>query len=386
MELVELGSVCRIKNGFAFKSTEYLNEGVPLLRISNFNDGKVSVDDNTIYVDKRHLKEKENFIVEKGDILIALSGATTGKYGVYEEDFPSLLNQRIGLLKSGLSEKLNSKFFFFYLSILKKEILRNAGGAAQPNISTKTISEFKIPLPPLPTQKKIASILDEADTLRQLNKQLITKYDALTQSLFLEMFGDPVANPMGWEKKKIEDLVLKIEKINNSFKTDYIDYVDIASIDNKLNLIKETTKFKFEEKPSRAQQIINKGDVLLSTVRPNLKNIALNQNDGLIASTGFFVFRVKPEINNRFLFELLKTDSITDSFVRITSGANYPALKNSELKKYKLIIPPTHLQNQFAERVAVIEQQKQQAQNALQKSEDLFNSLLQKAFKGELVA
>ena len=84
------------------------------------------------------------------------------------------------------------------------------------------------------------------------------------------------------------------------------------------------------------------------------------------------------------MFELLKSESITDSFVKITSGANYPALKNSELKKLKFIVPQIHLQNQFADRVQLIEQQKQQAQDALQKSELLFNSLLQKAFNGTL--
>ena len=215
MRMVELGSVCEIKNGYAFKSSEFKKSGTPLIRISSFDNGAVYFDDKTVYVDSSYLKTKSGFKVEKGDVLIALSGATTGKYGIYTGDEPSLLNQRIGLLKSGASEQMNDKFFYYYLSVLKSEILRNAGGAAQPNISTKSISELKIPLPPLDQQKKIASILDAADNYRQKTKALIKKYDALTQSLFLELFGDPVRNPKGWESKSL--ISLTTQKPDNGF-------------------------------------------------------------------------------------------------------------------------------------------------------------------------
>ena len=147
MRLVELGSVCQIRNGYAFKSSEFKESGIPLIRISNFDDGPVYFDKKTVHVDSTYLKTKSGFKVEKGDVLIALSGATTGKYGIYTNDEPSLLNQRIGLLKSGASQEITEKFFFYYLTVLKSEILRKAGGAAQPNISTKAISAFKIPLP-----------------------------------------------------------------------------------------------------------------------------------------------------------------------------------------------------------------------------------------------
>jgi type I restriction enzyme S subunit len=205
MREVPLQSVCEIKNGYAFKSSEFKANGVPLLRISSFDNGPVFFDDKTVFIDRTYLDTKSAFKVEKGDVLIALSGATTGKFGLYTHDEPSLLNQRIGLLKSGVSEELDDKYFYYYLSILQAEILRKAGGAAQPNISTKAIGEFIIPLPPLDQQKKIASILDAADAYRQKSKALIEKYDELTLSLFLEMFGDPVINPKGWEIKPIKE-------------------------------------------------------------------------------------------------------------------------------------------------------------------------------------
>ena len=214
MKEVSLIDVCAIKNGYAFKSSEFKDSGTPLIRISSFNNGPVYFDDRTVYVENEYLESKSTFKVEKGDVLIALSGATTGKYGLYTHDKPSLLNQRVGLLKSGVSQDLDDKYFYFYLSVLQKEIFRKAGGAAQPNISTKEISEFTIPLPPLDQQKKIAAILDAADAYRQKTKALIEKYDELTQSLFLDMFGDPVTNPKGWELFKFKD-VLEIRNGKN---------------------------------------------------------------------------------------------------------------------------------------------------------------------------
>jgi type I restriction enzyme S subunit len=391
MELVELESVCDIKNGFAFKSAQYQTEGTPLLRISNFDNGNVFINNKTIYVDEKYLVEKSDFIVEKGDVLIALSGATTGKYGVYNEDYPSLLNQRIGLLKSGVSEKLDNNFFFFYLSILKKEILRKAGGAAQPNISTKTIGEFKIPLPPLATQQKIAAILDEADKLRQLNKELIAKYDALTQSLFLDMFGDPVTNPMGWKEAKMSEVCSKVtdgthdtpKRLKQGIKFITGKHIRPYTIDynNSDYVTDEIHRIIYRRCNPE------KGDVLYTNIGVNLGTAALNIVDYEFSMKNVALLKPLSDlILGRYLEYFLNNESMKSKIVWMASlGGAQQFLSLTQLRRLKVNLPPIQLQNQFAERIALIEQQKQQATAALQKSEDLFNSLLQKAFKGELV-
>ena len=144
MQKVELHKVCKIGNGFAFKSEDYLETGIPLLRISNINNGIVNFKNDSICVAKNYLETKKDFIVEKGDVVIALSGATTGKYGIYTNDEPSLLNQRIGIIKSNVSKKLDSKYFYFYLNILKDEILRKAGGAVAAVEAVEEKTEFDV--------------------------------------------------------------------------------------------------------------------------------------------------------------------------------------------------------------------------------------------------
>ena len=382
MRMVELGSVCEIKNGYAFKSSEFKKSGTPLIRISSFDNGPVYFDDKTVYVDSSYLKTKSGFRVEKGDVLIALSGATTGKYGIYTGDEPSLLNQRIGLLKSGASDQMTDKFFYYYLSVLKSEILRNAGGAAQPNISTKTISEFKIPLPPLDQQKKIAAILDAADTCRQKTKALIEKYDELTQSLFLEMFGDPVTNSRDYYFPKLKDVCkvsqgmqIAIKHRHKEFGPNRYKYLTVAYLNGRKDE-------EFIENP-RASVVCSFEDILMT--RTGSTGKVITNVEGVFHNNFFKVDWDRNKLNKIYFVAFLSHAKIRLELLKRASTTTIPDLNHGQFYDLNVIVPKKDLQNQFAERVQAIEAQKAQAQASLAQAEDLFNSLLQKAFKGELV-
>ncbi|SHH08091.1 type I restriction enzyme, S subunit [Flavobacterium micromati] len=385
MNKVELHKVCKINNGYAFRSEDYLNNGVPLLRISNFDDGEVVVNEKSIYLKEEFLDTKSDFIVEKGDILIALSGATTGKYGIYNYNFPSLLNQRIGLIKSSSSDKLNSKYFYHYLTILKGEILRNAGGAAQPNISTKTIGGLQIPLPPLPQQQKIANILDAADALRQKDKALLAKYDELTQALFLDMFGDPVSNPKGWEKVELKKICsIKKKNIKPEDITAGENYVALDSVEKVTGNI--TTIYNVEKGELKSNKFwFDNSYILYGKLRPYLNKVALPEFEGVCSTDIIPIQPIKNRSNRLFITSILRHKSFVSFADERSSGANLPRISPTQVEKYLTINPPLIIQNQFAARVQVIEHQKAVAQKSLEKSEELFNSLLQKAFKGELL-
>ncbi len=153
----KLGDVCLFENGFAFKSTDYKKEGTPIVRISDIVNNRVELSKCVYYqgtVDKR-------FCISKGDLLIALSGATTGKMGVYMSDEKAYLNQRVGNLKIKSTDVLSYEYRNIYMQSLVDKILYNAYGAAQPNISGNTICEMLIPLPPLAEQERIVSKLEE---------------------------------------------------------------------------------------------------------------------------------------------------------------------------------------------------------------------------------
>ncbi|GGZ88164.1 restriction endonuclease subunit S [Algibacter mikhailovii] len=395
MREVSLGDVCDIKNGYAFKSSEFQDKGTPLIRISSFDNGPVYFDDKTVYVDSKYLNSKSAFKVEKGDVLVALSGATTGKYGVYTKDEPGLLNQRIGLLKSGVSQDLDDKYFYYYLSVLQSEIFRKAGGAAQPNISTKAIGNFKIPLPPLDQQKKIAAILDAADAYRQKTKALITKYEELTQSLFLDMFGDPVTNPKGWEIISLVDYGsfkngLNFSRDESGVTLKYLGVGDFKSL-YKIDDLDTLSSIELNSLPSEGYLLKN-GDLVFVRSNGNKalvgRCVEVTSGNRKVTFSGFCIrYRVdSPKINPSYLAQLFRNKSFKKQMLQGGRGANIQNINQKILASIKVPVPKLSIQNQFTDSIIAIEVQKAQAQASLAQAENLFNSLLQKAFKGELTA
>ena len=142
-------------------------------------------------------------------------------------------------------------------------------------------------------------------------------------------------------------------KITSARKTygsdETIHYIDISSIDNKANVVTGTTEYIMADAPSRAQQCIQYGDILISTVRPNLRNIARNAygGDKYVASSGFCVLRAK-NCDARFLLCAVLADDFTNAMTEVTTGANYPAIKDSDVLGYRIPVPPIELQEQFA--------------------------------------
>ncbi|WP_100613618.1 restriction endonuclease subunit S [Confluentibacter citreus] len=287
-----------------------------------------------------------------------------------------------------------AKFVFYYLSGNIHLLEEGFKGAGLKHISKDYLSNLKIPLPPLDTQKKIAAILDEAEKLRQLDKKLIEKYDVLTQSLFVEMFGDPVSNPKGWESKKLGDLGnfkngLNYTKTKNGIKVkilgvgDFKDYWEISDY-NSLSTI------EIESFPSDGFLLEN-GDLVF--VRSNGNKDLVGRclitypNGEKVTFSGFCIrFRKNNlDLNELYLVQLMRNKLFKKHIFKNGRGANIQNINQDLLSNVEIQLPPIDLQNQFAERAQAIEAQKAQAHQSLQKSEELFNSLLQKAFKGELI-
>lgn len=284
-------------------------------------------------------------------------------------------------------------FFFYYLKYIKDDLIKKGVGGAQPNISGGIIKETLIPLLGLDHQRKIANILDAADALRQNDKALIAKYDELTQALFLDMFGDPVSNPKGWEILKLSQLS-DITSSRRIFKDEYVENgipfyrtKEIVELSKNKKISSElfiSIERYNEIKSNNDIPII--GDILLSAVGTIGVMWVVNNNDPFYFKDGNLVWlkmSKSKNINSKYLRMTLEY-LIEHEKGNLAQGAAYNALTIDKLKKFDVNIAPIQLQNQFAERVAVIEEQKVIAQKSLEQSESLFNSLLQKAFKGAL--
>ena len=151
-------------------------------------------------------------------------------------------------------------------------------------------------------------------------------------------------NKHSWTYKKLSEVChpkKDIKRASKHYKSDdYISYIDISSIDNKNNVITETTRYAFCDAPSRAQQIVCSDDVIISMVRPNLKNIAMvREGSNLVASSGFCVLRSRPEVNPSFLFSFVKSTRFTNYLISRVSGANYPAVRESDIINFSIPVP-----------------------------------------------
>lgn len=260
----------------------------------------------------------------------------------------------------------------------------------------KYLKECLIPLPNLQTQQKITAILDKADELRQYNKQLIAKYDALTQSLFLDMFGDPVKNEKGWKTIQVENVAckekhsIKAGPFGSSLKKEF--YVEKGyKIYGQEQVIKDDMSFgnyyidekKFKELESCK---IKEGDVLVSLVGTygKISVIPKKFELGIINPRLMKISPDKDIIRPDFLKFLLQSSHVEKQLKSHSRGGTMDIINVGIIRKIFIPLPQIDLQNQFAERVQLIETQKQQAQETLAKSEALFQGLLQQAFKGEL--
>ena len=184
-----LGDLLKLKNGFAFKSSMYSPEGIPVLRIGDIQDWNVNVEN------ANRIKEDIDYdfhIVNKGDILIAMSGATTGKFGIYNSDEKAYQNQRVGNLIPHSNKFTNKKYIYFLLYSLKYEIEKGAYGGAQPNISASKIEALTTKLFPLPIQRaivrKIEELVSSLDSgiadLKKAQEQLVIYRQAVLKKAF----------------------------------------------------------------------------------------------------------------------------------------------------------------------------------------------------------
>ena len=207
IESVRLGDLVEITNGYAFKSSEYVDSGIRVVRITNVQKGSI-VDNNPQYYPLSSKSILSRYSINEGDILMSLTG-NVGRVGRFPvELLPAYINQRVCRVKSR-SSKLNNDFLFYVLNsdLFERDAIENSAGVAQLNLSTKWIEDYKIVLPSLVEQQKIVAILDAADSLRQKDQQLVERYTALSQSLFLDMFGDTFLNSKCFEEVTLNKLI-----------------------------------------------------------------------------------------------------------------------------------------------------------------------------------
>lgn len=246
---------------------------------------------------------------------------------------------------------------------------------------------LNVKVPPLPQQQHIAKVLDTADAYRQKTKALIDKYDALKQSLFLDMFGDPIFNPKKWDKVPMSNLMTIVRggsprPIKNFLGGTY-PWIKIGDGTKGGDIYLEKTKQHITKGGLGKTRLLPKGSLIFANCGVSLGFARIITFEGCIHD-GWLAFTDLQEDKLSKIFLLKALNSITRYFRETAPDGTQPNLNTSIMNKFEIILPPIELQQKFEKSLLEIESQKAIAEEQLTQAENLFNSLLQKAFKGEL--
>ena len=280
--------------------------------------------------------------------------------------------------------KIQPKYLYYALKSQENRLMSLRTGAAMPNIKKSTLGEFVFQIDDNSNnQNQIVSILDSvSNIILKKNKQL-SDYDQLIKSRFVEMFGDIFNGKSNYSTIKISEAVVpKIERAKKDFNADdEIKYLDISSVDNRKNIIIGYTDYLMKDAPSRAQQHVRKDDIVISTVRPNLNNVAKVTHDysNIVASSGFCVLRAS-KVEPNFLFALVSMQSFADYLASLTTGANYPAVSDKDILNFEIPNAPFEEQTKFSDFIKQVDKLKFSVQQSLDESQKLFDSLMQEYF------
>jgi type I restriction enzyme S subunit len=388
-EVVRLGDYCHVYSGYAFKSSDFCNEGALVVKIGNLQNGSIVLDNRSSFFPSDKVDDYlQKFVLREGDILIALTGATTGKIAIVPEKFKgALLNQRVGKFDI-FDNALHRLFSMFYFSTnnfqesIKTGILQSAQG----NISPKEIESFLIPLPPLPEQEKIAAILFGVQEAKEKTEAVISATKSLKKSMMSYLFTyGPVplleAENVPLKETEIGMLPEEWEVVRLGDVADFVmgqsppgsTYNEIGKgfpfLQGKAEFgplhpihIKHTTK---------PMKIAPKNSVLLSVRAPvgdvNLADIDYCIGRGLASLS-------LSEGSNLFLFYVLSY--LKGEIEKEGTGSTFKAITKIKLMNIKIPLPPLSTQQKFASILSAIDQKIEAEENRKKALEDLFKTLL----------
>ena len=388
-----------------------LDGEIRLIQLADIGDG--------IFKDKSHrfLTFKKSVelnctYLKHGDILLARMPEPLGRATIFplEEEKKYVTVVDVAIIRAGNNYVYN-KFLLYNINSphIRKKIASWQSGSTRKRISRKNLSKIHFPLAPLPIQRaivlKIENLFASLDKgiadLKTAREQLKVYRQAVLKKAFEGRFTHKNLKsgefPEGWKWVKLRHVTDNVQKVKRKEKNDNEEflYVDISGIDNSLNKIVSHKVYLWKDSPSRAQQIIKTGDILFSTVRTYLKNIAFVNNaiyENQICSSGFSVIRPNEE---KTIPKYLYYYSISEEFIRplneLQKGSSYPAIRSEDVFKQHINIPEDIdeqriIVREIESRLSVCDKVEQSINEALEKAEALRQSILKRAFDGKLLS
>lgn len=363
--------------------------GPKFLRITDIQDG--AVDWRGVPWCECSGRTAEDARLAPGDIVFARTGATTGKSFLID-DCPTDAVFASYLIRVRVGSRAEPRYLsqFFQTPDYWAQINKGARGVAQPGVNATTLKALNVPLPPLPVQRRIAEVLGRAEALRAKRRAALTQLDTLTQSIFLDLFGDPIRNTHGLPVRPMIDLVDPNRPISygilmpgpdQDVGVKYVRVVDMKDGGIELLGIRKTTEAISN---SFRRSLLKPGDLLMSirghvgrfaVVPPELDGANITQDTARLAIQG---------VSSIFVRECLRTEAFQRWMAKHTKGVAVRGINLGDVKQMPIILPSQGDQDRFARLAIAVDKLKSAHRASLAKLDALFASLQHRAFRGEL--
>ncbi len=389
--LQQLGNVAeRVTVGHVGPTSQYyIDDGVPLLRTQNVGSQKLEMDDVKRITPEFHASLKKSQL-KTGDVVISRVISSEVRCAQVPPEFDGANCANIIAVRPG--PHLDSSYLVHYLTspIVQGQLMKRKVGSAQSVVNTGVLKKWEVPLPPLPEQKRIAAILDKADEVRRKRAETIRLTEELLKSAFLEMFGDPVTNPKGWEVKKLGELIdmetgvafksadfrdegIRLCRGANVF-PGYLDWGDVqhwsrsSPVDDRYQLRRE--------------------DVILAMDRPwistGLKLAQVKEAD-LPAYLVQRVARIRPRdetLSAAYIYNVLRQPGFERHCRSHMTETTVPHISPKDIRSFGVPVPEKRMLSKFTSLSRVLGETSNRMESA--ESSSLAATLTQRAFRGEL--
>jgi type I restriction enzyme, S subunit len=391
-ESVKLKDLCSFLNGGTPSRSvaRYFEGEIPWITSADLPEDQDIITKARFYITEEAIESSATRIVPKDNILlVSRTGvgkvAITGTDMCISQDFTAIIPDK---------SNLDLRYLFRFLQSNKSYFTYYQRGATIQGITRQVIADLEIPLPPLAEQQRIAAILDKADALRAKRRTAVGKLDTLLQSTFLHMFGDPVTNPMGWETLTMVNVIIDGPQ-NGLYRpsSDYGSGTPIIRIDSfyagKVTGLNRLKRVRLEPE-IESRYTVRENEILINRVnsREYLGKSAIVPT--LHEPTVFESNMMRLAINTSLILPQFLVSQMQHGYFkmqilsRCKDAVNQSSINQEDVKSFELRVPPLKLQEEFVCFLKKVENVRRELTQSMNQFNDLFHSLQQRAFKGEL--
>ena len=387
MEWVKLGEIASLITKGTTPTTlgfDFVDEGINFIKIESLSEEGSFISNKFNHITSECDNKLSRSRLQRNDLLFSIAGAIGRTAIVTDDILPANTNQALALIRIP-EEVINYSYLKYVLqsSVVSDQFEKRKQGVAQLNISLKDVANFNIPLPSQAEQQMIVEILGGVEVIISLRKQQLAKLEELVKSRFIELFGDPVKNDMGWACKPLNDVCDGIGDGLHGTPV-YDDNGDYPFINgNNLNdgkiVITPATKMVAAETYEKHFINISLNAILIS-INGTLGKLAFYNGEKVMLGKSACYCNLQQNINKVFVYGVMKSDTFAEFLENSSTKSTIKNVGLKAMREFMLILPPRELQEQFATFVEETDKSKLAVQQSIDQLETLKKSLMQKYF------